>query len=370
MKPTNSVELGENPLIQAVANGRVGRGVVELLAQAGVDLAATDRNGNTAAGVAAWRGEGEALRALGALGVDLMRTNPLGFAPLHLAVSRGNLDAARVLVELGTSVNAVANDGSTPLLLAVANGESKILAWLCELRDASGGFDTVQPAAADPAAFPTAVAVSRYNSEYYCNIWQCIFHDRCGKGGGRYISVHFSVFGRGTLGPLQGAAESRLAIGGEGPSMDLILVNPCFVTETPNLISGTLTYAIPDVVGDPQSLTLWFEFGCGGYSFAKVLVSLPPPVQKPQQLLTVQSQLQVVDVEVVDHNGRTALVMAAEDGRADVVRLLVALGADPNAADRNGVTPAHAAALAVRRRNISTIQGAEICSALSDAKTI
>jgi ankyrin repeat protein len=58
----------------------------------------------------------------------------------------------------------------------------------------------------------------------------------------------------------------------------------------------------------------------------------------------------VVDIGAVDYNGRTALVVAAESGRANLVRLLVALGADPNAADSRGLTPAQAAAQAAAQR--------------------
>jgi hypothetical protein len=360
-------ELGENPLIQAVANGcGVGRGVVTLLAQAGVSLEATDRNGNTAAGAAAWRGEAEALRALGALGADLQRENPLGFAPLHLAVSRGHLEAASALVELGANINAAAYDGSTPLLMAVINNQPKIVAWFCELRAAARDSVTAPPVDAALKPLPAIVAVSRFNEEYYCKVWRCVLHDSSGGGCGRQVSVHFSVFGSGALGPLQGAAQSRLTTGTGGAPLPLI--DPSFVTETPNLIAGTLTYALPDALGDDQHFKLWFSFGISGYSAVEVHIlppPPPPPPPPPEQPATAQHHLSpVVDVEAVDHSGRTALVVAAENGRADLVRLLVALGADPKAADRRGVTPAKA--ISHRRRDVSAAQAAETLQALEE----
>ena len=360
-------ELGESPLIQAVANGcGVGQGVVLLLTQAGANLEATDRNGNTAACAAAWRGEAEALRALGAVGANLQWANPLGIVPLHLAVSRGHLNAARALVELGASVNTAAHDGSTPLLLAVVNNQPKIVAWFCELRAAAGDSFTSSPVSAALQPLAAATAVSRYNKEYYCSVWQCVLHDSRAGGCGRQVSVHFSVFGSGTLGPLQGAAQSRLTIGSGGSPLPL--VDPCFVTETPNLIAGTLTYALPDALGDPQNITLWFAFGISGYSVVEVHALPPPTLPQQEQAIAQQYLPQVVDVEAVDHNGRTALVAAAEDGRADLVRLLVELGADPNAADKRGVTPAQAAASSAhwRRLDVTAAQTEETLQALKE----
>jgi hypothetical protein len=351
MSASETNELGENPLIQAIASGReVGRGMVALLAQAGVDLEATDRNGNTAAGAAAWRGEAEAVRALAELGADLQRSNPLGFTPLHLAVSQGRIDAARALVEFDACVNAVAYDCSTPLFLAVVNDKPEIVAWFCQMKSAAAVSTPALPAIAAPQPrAAVAAAVSRYNEEYFCNVWQCVLHAGNVEGVGQRVSVHFSVFGSGALGPLQGAAQSCLYSHYDGDPLPM--VDPFFVTETPNLITGTLTYALPDAPGEHQPCTLWFAFGVSGYS--AVEVALSPALQQPSQEKPRQVPHHlppVVDIGAVDYNGRTALVVAAESGRANLVRLLVALGADPNAADSRGLTPAQAAAQAAAQR--------------------
>jgi hypothetical protein len=49
-----------------------------------------------------------------------------------------------------------------------------------------------------------------------------------------------------------------------------------------------------------------------------------------------------------DENGRTALLRAVLEGRAETVDSLLAAGADPNAADRDGITPLQAARAAGR----------------------
>jgi ankyrin repeat protein len=61
-------------------------------------------------------------------------------------------------------------------------------------------------------------------------------------------------------------------------------------------------------------------------------------VAKLQTLLERQS---VVDAR--DEDGRTALMLATLHGRAHAVDVLLAHGADPNAADARGTTPLQAA---------------------------
>ena len=48
-------------------------------------------------------------------------------------------------------------------------------------------------------------------------------------------------------------------------------------------------------------------------------------------------------IDARDANGRTALMLAALHGRGEAVDVLLAAGADPNAADAHGVTPLQAA---------------------------
>lgn len=49
------------------------------------------------------------------------------------------------------------------------------------------------------------------------------------------------------------------------------------------------------------------------------------------------------DIDARDEQGRTALMLAIVNGRADAVEWLLAHGADPNAADAHGATPLQAA---------------------------
>ena len=50
-----------------------------------------------------------------------------------------------------------------------------------------------------------------------------------------------------------------------------------------------------------------------------------------------------VDVNTLDSKGRSPLVMAISRGHAEIVKALLAHGADPTKADGHGVTPKAAA---------------------------
>jgi ankyrin repeat protein len=52
---------------------------------------------------------------------------------------------------------------------------------------------------------------------------------------------------------------------------------------------------------------------------------------------------QQVDIDARDADGRSALLLATQFGRSNVVDLLLAHGADPNTTDAQGTTPLQAA---------------------------
>jgi ankyrin repeat protein len=50
-----------------------------------------------------------------------------------------------------------------------------------------------------------------------------------------------------------------------------------------------------------------------------------------------------VDVNALDANGQTALILAIQHNHVDIVRALLTHGANPNTADSRGFTPLRAA---------------------------
>jgi hypothetical protein len=65
-----------------------------------------------------------------------------------------------------------------------------------------------------------------------------------------------------------------------------------------------------------------------------------------------------VRIDVPDERGRTALILAASRGQAESVDMLLAHGADPNAADANGTTPLKAALAAGQPAIVASLRRA------------
>ena len=136
---------GETPLMTAARTGSVP--VVQALVAAGAVVdAADDRRGQTALMWAAAEGHDAVVRALMAAGADVRRRLPSGFTPLLLAVREGRSTVVRTLVAAGVDVNepipsaprrrgyggALPPVGATPLLLAVRNAHFHLAAELLE----------------------------------------------------------------------------------------------------------------------------------------------------------------------------------------------------------------------------------------------
>jgi ankyrin repeat protein len=63
-----------------------------------------------------------------------------------------------------------------------------------------------------------------------------------------------------------------------------------------------------------------------------------------------------VDINSRDPLGRTALMLATQHGRAEVVASLLAHGADPNVPDARGTTPLQAATASEETAIVATLQ--------------
>ncbi len=77
-------------------------------------------------------GKLDALRAQLAQGADVNTRQADGATALHYAAHRNNLDAASVLIKTGADVNAANELGATPLWLAAVNGSAEMVRRLLE----------------------------------------------------------------------------------------------------------------------------------------------------------------------------------------------------------------------------------------------
>jgi len=144
--PNGGLPGGETPLMTAARTG-VLEVVKALLARGAVVEAKDDRRGQTALMWAAAEGHAAIVKALISAGADVKARVPSGLTPLMFAAREGRLDAARALLAAGADVNeTIPADGprrrgyggglppvgTTPLFLAAKNAHFELAAALLD----------------------------------------------------------------------------------------------------------------------------------------------------------------------------------------------------------------------------------------------
>jgi len=129
--PNGAVRAGETPLMLAARTGNTDAVRVLLIAGAKVD-AKESWNGQTALMWAAAAGHGPVVQVLIDHRADIRARSNSGATPLLFAVRRGDLAAVRALVAAGADVKAARPDGATPLLVAVINGHEDLVDFLLD----------------------------------------------------------------------------------------------------------------------------------------------------------------------------------------------------------------------------------------------
>jgi len=137
---------GESPLMTAARTGSVPV-VKALLGRGAAPDAKDERRGQTAIMWAAAEGHADVVRTLIAAGANFKARLQSGFTPLLFAVREGQIEAVRALIEAGADVNEPVQvggrrgagygggpppDGATPLLIAVRNAHFELAAALLD----------------------------------------------------------------------------------------------------------------------------------------------------------------------------------------------------------------------------------------------
>ena len=143
--PNESLPGGETPLMTAARTGSVT--AVKTLINHGANVAAKDdRRGQTALMWAAAEGHASVVQALIDADADFKLRVPSGFSPLMFAVRQGHTQVAQVLLKAGADVNEtipvegrrrgyggrLPPAGTTPLLLAVTNAHYELASLLLD----------------------------------------------------------------------------------------------------------------------------------------------------------------------------------------------------------------------------------------------
>ena len=146
---------GVTPLMRACENASVE--IVRGLLDAGANSNAAQTSGMTALMLAAGTGDRDVVRALIAHGADVNAvTRNSGVTPLMWAVEAPHPGIVHVLLESSADVSVSSRKGFTPLLLAARNGDIELARLLI-----SAGADVDQPGSDGTHPLPLAIISSQ-----------------------------------------------------------------------------------------------------------------------------------------------------------------------------------------------------------------
>jgi ankyrin repeat protein len=122
---------GVTPLMMASRAGNPG--VVQRLLKSGAKPnAAVPSTGQTALMWATAERHPAIMQALVAAGADVRARSTIGFTPLLFAVRNGDLDGAKILVTGGAEINEPGSDGTQALPLAIVSGRDAMASFLLD----------------------------------------------------------------------------------------------------------------------------------------------------------------------------------------------------------------------------------------------
>ena len=129
--PNRAVRAGETPLMLAARTGKTD--AVKVLLAAGAQIDAKETwNGQTALMWAAAAGHGPVVQLLIELGANLQARSNAGTTPLLFAARKGDIASVRALLAAGADVKGKRPDAATPLLVAVINGHEDLVDFLLD----------------------------------------------------------------------------------------------------------------------------------------------------------------------------------------------------------------------------------------------
>lgn len=155
--PNATLPTGETVLMTAARTGSPA--LVNMLLDRGADVTATESvKGQTVLMWAVSERHGAVMRVLIERGASVHARSTSGFTPLLFAAREGDLDAVRLLLAHGGNVNQADADGYTPLLVSIIRGHAALAEYLLDqgadpnadvpgftaLHWAAGTWDTMQ----------------------------------------------------------------------------------------------------------------------------------------------------------------------------------------------------------------------------------
>jgi ankyrin repeat protein len=346
------VHAADSPLLAAVKKSDFA--AVQRLLQQGASVNVSEADGSTALHRAVESDDPEMTRLLLRAGADAKRANRYGMTPLHLAAVNGNGALVRELLDAGADPNAVLPEGETVLMTAARTGSAESIALLLErgakvdARDRWYGESALMWAAAQNHGDAVSVLIARGAPVDSRSTLQKPANRRAGQ----------SILSLGNWTPLMYAARENaldagraLVKGGAG----LDLTDPDGATALViAIINAHYEFAalLLDAGADPNVVDT--EAGMGPLYAAvdmhRLAVGHGRPNPKPVGLMTAVDLVKKLLERGADPNrrlkksilqrhhtagdsllgeGATPFLRAAKSGDIEMMRALVAGGADP-----------------------------------------
>ncbi len=332
--PNAALGGGETALMIAARTGKPGP--LKALLARGADVNAQDRKGQTALMWAAADGHAEAVSALLAAGADFRTRVSSGFTPLLFAAREGRTDVVRILLKAGADVNEAiqtqkvpsrgAKAGTSALLLAVENGHFELAIALVKAgadpNDQRSGCAALhmiswvrKPNRGDSEdGDPPPIGSGKLTSLEF--VKQMVAH-----GAKVNLAQEKGVPGRGILGRV-GATPLIAAASTSDVSLVRTLIDLGADPKLPNAQGSTPLLAATGIgLGAPE----------------EAAGSEPEAMEVVELLIKLGA-----DVNAVDKNGENAMHGAAYRNHPKVVQLLADKGAKIevwNQKNKSGLTP-------------------------------
>jgi ankyrin repeat protein len=296
---------GSSRLIEAVKAGN--REAVRALLKNPAELRLTERDGTTALHWAVRADDLETVRMLLRAGADVTAATREGITPLALAAVNGSVEATEVLLEAGANPNAVLPEGETILMTAARTGRPEVLKLLLRrgadlnARENWYGETALIWAAAENQADAIKVLVE---------------HGADVNGRSRLLDV-----------PRRRNGQSILPLGSWTPLMYAARQGALQATETLAALGADLNQADPD-----GATALILSIINANYDVAVALVERGADPNIGEKESKMAALYATVDMHrlAIGH-GRPNPKPSGQLDAVDLIKVLLAKGADPNA---------------------------------------
>jgi len=295
------INAAESPVADAAARG--DRDAVKALLKEAADVNAAQGDGMTALHWAAMNGDLELAQMLIVAGANVKATTRLGsYTPLYLASQQGHGNIVQALIKAGGDVKTGTPNGTTPLMVAAASGDVEAVRALIEAGadvNAKDGVRAQTPiiyaAASNRAAVIELLASKGADLKATSKISDLANLSREGAGFGGNPQVPGGQGGPG------GAAPAR----------------------RPPMPGVDRNYQLNELIIAQGGLTpLLYAIRQGYQESTDALLKAGADINQPSA-----------------GDGTTPLLMAVINGHFDLAKSLLDKGANANTASANGVTP-------------------------------